>query len=69
MTVQTKWKQNKYIILSFIVAYHKKEQAHAENHNPEDSYSANIPFKKHHSQPALNPYNTNLVSTSALHSF
>jgi len=73
MTVQARWKQKNqstHTILSFIIAYHKKEQAHAEkNNNTKDSYSANILFKEHHSQPTLNPYNLNLNSMPALYSF
>jgi len=39
---------NKYTILSFIIAYHKKSKHMPKNYNPKDSYSANILFKKHH---------------------
>jgi len=48
--MKTKQLFNKYTKISSL--YITKEQAHAENYNPEDSYSANIFFKKHHLQPA-----------------
>jgi len=64
--MKTKQLFNKYTKISSL--YITKEQAHAENYNPEDSYSANILFKKH-IYNRLNPYNTNLNSTPALHSF